>query len=75
MMVLVLAFLTITVTSPISYVGGPSPYICSPSGAGMQATCREKAARSTQLRWMPDAKHWQLRLSARCTVQGNSAAP
>jgi hypothetical protein len=45
-MVLVLAFLTIPVISPISYVGGPSPYICSASGAGMQATCKEKAPRA-----------------------------
>ena len=48
MMVLVHAFIVTFnfALAPYAAQGayaGPSPYVCTPSGAGMQAICREKA--------------------------------
>lgn len=48
MIVLALAFIATFIFVPGSYdasgfQSGPSPYTCTASGAGMQATCKEKS--------------------------------
>jgi hypothetical protein len=47
-MVLILALIATFIPAP-SHHNGPSPYVCTPSGAGMLATCREKAQKERDL--------------------------